>query len=341
MFSTPNATEKKPILYLVYGDDGFAMQKFEQGLLSKISDDPTTIEMNSTRLDGSRIKLEDVQQAAFALPFLAVRRIVVIHQALPFIKGKKAQEAILDLLEKMPASTALLLVVECEWEKRDWKDFSQSHWLRKWITQQPAGNVYQKECTLPNQRAMPNWIVEETKRQNGKILLPAAVELANLVGTNPQLASLEIDKLITYVNSAREIEVDDVKELVADAAPISVFEMVDAMAEGKSSQALKLLHSLLEAEDPFRVFGMIIRQFRLLLLAKGVMERGGRKEQIAEAFSLPPYVAQKLENQAGQFSLQTIEAVYQQLLVIDENIKTSQMEMRLALDLFVCELSLA
>ena len=339
MFSSPDSAEKKPTLYLLYGDDGFAMQKFGQDLLSKLSDDPTTVEMNATRLEGNRINLDDIRNAAFALPFLAERRIVIVNQALALVKGKKPQDQFLELLEKMPPSTALVLVVETVPEKKDWKDFGAAHWLRKWVKQQPADKVYQKECALPNQRLMPGWIIEETKRQNGKILPAAAVELASHVGTNTQLASLEIDKLLTFVNLSREIEVEDVKELVPDVTPTSVFDMVDAMAEGKSSQAIKLLHSLLEVEDPFSLFGMIIRQFRLLLLANEVVERGGRKEQIAEALSVHPFVAEKLENQARRFSSVVLENVFQQLLVIDENIKTSQMDIRLALDLFVSELS--
>lgn len=339
MFAAPDSAENKPILYLLYGDDNFAMQKFVQDLLSKLSDDPTTVDMNSTRLDGNRCTVEEVRSAAFALPFLAARRIVVVNQALRLLKDKKTQAPFLDLLEKAPPTTALLLVVESTFEKRDWKDFGAAHWLRKWVKQQPGMKVYQKECALPNQRMMPGWIVEETKRQNGKIQPPAAAELASHVGTNTQLASLEIDKLLTYVNLSREIEVEDVKELVPDVAPISVFDMVDAIAEGKSSRAVKLLHSLLEVEDPFSLFGMIIRQFRLLLLANAVMERGGRKEQIAAALHAHPYVAEKLENQARRFDEQALEEVYQHLLDIDEKIKTSQMDIRLALDLFVCELS--
>lgn len=339
MFAAPSTGEKKPTIYLLYGDDSFAMQKFVKEMVSKLSDDPTTVDMNFAALEGKQIRIDDLRTAAFSLPFLAARRIVRLSDPLALAKNKKAQEQLLSVLENLPDSTALILLVEAEFERKDWKGFAKTNWLHKWVLSLPKEQTYIRETALPNQHAMPGWIIEETRKQGGKILQPAAVELASHVGTNTQLASLEIDKLLTYVNLSRPIEVEDVKELVPDVAPINVFDMVDAMAEGKTNQALKLLHGLLEEQDPFSLFGMIVRQFRLLLLASDVIHAGGRKEQIAQAMGIHPFVAGKLERQGVRFTPTQLKTIYQQLLEIDENIKTSQMEARLALDLFVSELS--
>ncbi len=339
MFATPPSEEKRPVVYLIFGDDRFAMQKFTKEMLSRISNDPTTAEMNSAQLDGSRVQVDAVRSAAFALPFLSSRRVVVLNQPHQMAKNQKVQEQFIDVLEKLPESTALVLVVETEPEKKDWKGFSSKHWLRQWVKNQSPEKVYVKEYVLPNQYVMPQWIMDETARQKGKILKVAAVELANFVGTNTQLASLEIDKLLTYVNFSRPIEVEDVKDLVADVSPINVFDMVDAMAEGKTQLALKYLHGLLEEQDPFSLFGMIVRQFRLLVLARQVMDNGGRKGQITKELHIHPFVAEKLEKQGRRFSFEDLQEIYRQLLIIDENIKTSQMEPNLALDLFVSMLS--
>jgi DNA polymerase-3 subunit delta len=102
-----------------------------------------------------------------------------------------------------------------------------------------------------------------------------------------------------------------------------------------------LLQRLMSEQDFPSLFGMIVRQFRLLLLAKEVIEGGGRKEEVTRVLGIHPYVAEKLTSQARHFSLPALEAVYRRLLEIDEMIKTGRMEGDVALDAFVAELNTA
>ncbi|MEJ5203619.1 MAG: hypothetical protein WHV66_15465, partial [Anaerolineales bacterium] len=95
--------------------------------------------------------------------------------------------------------------------------------------------------------------------------------------------------------------------------------------------------SLLEDEDGFRVFGMIARQFRLLLLAREILDEGGNQEMIQQELGLHPYTAQKLTLQAKRFTIAQLEAIYRRLLALDEAIKTGQMPIELALEMFVVE----
>ncbi len=81
---------------------------------------------------------------------------------------------------------------------------------------------------------------------------------------------------------------------------------------------------------------MVVRQFRLLLLAREVLEKRGNVQAELKVHS---FVAQKLAAQARHFSLESLEAIYHQLLKIDEDAKTSQVALDLALDIFVMELT--
>jgi len=57
----------------------------------------------------------------------------------------------------------------------------------------------------------------------------------------------------------------------------NIFRLVDAIADGRGEQALTLLHRLLaeKGEDVLRTYGMIVRQFRLLLQTKEHLMMGG------------------------------------------------------------------
>jgi len=55
-----------------------------------------------------------------------------------------------------------------------------------------------------------------------------------------------------------------------------------------------LLHRLLENDDAFSFWGMVIRQFRLLLLAREVLDSHGGKEEVARD------IRAALESRGGQ-----------------------------------------
>jgi DNA polymerase-3 subunit delta len=85
---------------------------------------------------------------------------------------------------------------------------------------------------------------------------------------------------------------------------------------------------------------MVVRQFRLLLLTRELMDAGGSQDVVIRELHLYPYVAGKLLGQAKRFDLNGLEIIYHHLLDLDEDIKTGQMTIDLALELLVVELAL-
>jgi DNA polymerase-3 subunit delta len=85
---------------------------------------------------------------------------------------------------------------------------------------------------------------------------------------------------------------------------------------------------------------MVIRQFRLLLQAKDIVDSGGDSGEIAKKLRLQPFVARKLVNQSRGFTLDALEDIYHKLVDIDDAIKTSRVDTRLALDTLIASLAL-
>jgi DNA polymerase-3 subunit delta len=146
------------------------------------------------------------------------------------------------------------------------------------------------------------------------------------------LADLEIHKLLAYVNYKRPVEPDDVELLTADVGQGNIFAMVDALGNQNGRLAQGMLHRLLEQQDPISIFGMVVRQFRLLLLTREILDGGENMGDIARLLKVPPFVADKLVSQARRFSAPVLEAIYHRLMEIDEAIKTGKVPGDLALD---------
>jgi len=334
---------EKPVVYILHGDDPHAIYRCIQTMVGHVSNDPSLADLNITRLDGRQATQEDLYTSANAMPFLADRRMVILTDPFIRIQSDAARKHFLAFLDGLPASTALVLVVQDQFEryggKKDWRSLPDkaTHWMRKWLRE--AGNrAYYQLCKLPSIYEMPEWIRKEARRMGGQFSLEAAAALVAHVGNDTQLAVLEVEKLLTYVDNKRLVEADDVEELTAQVREADIFEMVDALALGNARQALVLLHRLLETQEPLNIFGMIVRQFRLLIQTRELLDEGQGAHIVAE-LRQPEFVAKKLVQQARRFDMAQLEEIYQRLLNIDEAMKTGQMPLDLALDTFVAALA--
>lgn len=342
----------KPVVYLFHGDDEFAIQRALQDMRAQ-ADEGGMGEMNTTILDGRSASLDELRNAALVMPFLADRRMVVVYHPLARLdrqsragedngdpeagqaNRKKERQDFLALLESAPPTTALVLAEQRLLDDSEVvRKVRRDHWLVSWAKANPQ-RAYYRVFELPRGEAMASWIQARARELGGQISRPAAQELGSLVGNDTRAAENELRKLLAYANYSREVEDQDVALLVADGAETNIFDMVDALGERKSSTAAKLLNRLLEDDDPLRVFGMVVRQFRLLIMAREVIEAGGGEAEIARQVRVHPFVAGKLNAQARRFAMPDLEAIYHKLLEIDRGVKTSQIEMPVALNMLV------
>jgi len=305
----------------------------------------STAEMNITRLDGRNLNMIDLNNAANAIPFLSDRRLVILANPYTVFKGAKELKKLSAFIETLPPTTTLVLAEYLDSPAN--KNKSLNEWLRKLTINSSDGvKMFSSEFNNPTRGELPNWIVQETKRQAGVFKkkigmeIPAASKLAEMVGENTRVAAQEIAKLLEYVNFERNITLQDVEQVSIVSSQQDVFTLVDALGNKDGQKAQHVLQQLLQTEDPFPLWGMVVRQFRLLLLTREVMDAGGGQDVIIRDLHLHPFVAGKLMGQARRFELGGLEKIYHRLLDLDEGIKTGQMSIDLALEILVVELAL-
>jgi DNA polymerase-3 subunit delta len=174
------------------------------------------------------------------------------------------------------------------------------------------------------------------EERNGRISPHAAHVLASNVGSNLGILENEIEKLVLYKGAEATIEVQDVGLLSPYAAEASIFDLVDALGNRNSKQAAILLQKKMqEGADPFYLFTMFVRQVRLLIQVKELADAGQRPPAISQTLKMASFVANKLYQQAQQFSLPQLEQIYHHLLEIDVGAKTGRSDMVTALNLLV------
>ena len=115
-----------------------------------------------------------------------------------------------------------------------------------------------------------------------------------MVGNDLSEVYQELSKMVSFVGTRKEIEVDDVESVVSRVRPHSIFELTEAIGMKNCPKALILLDRMLEGgEPPLRILTMVVRQFRHLWIAREMQDGGSRSPEIAKALGIPGFLAGK------------------------------------------------
>lgn len=324
--------KQPPTIYHLFGDDRLAMEEFVQSLQGKLGPGANAA-MNVQEFTGSGLNLAEFEESCLSIPFLTPRRIIVLDEVEKLPKDGEWLEHFYGILETLPPSTALILLETHEATRSNRKP--KAHPIAKWISDHP-GFSYVRECTIPQGAGFVQWIQARCSELGGEISLDAAKLLTEWVIEDPFQADQELRKLISYVDLDREITAEDVQILTPFQSQTNIFAMVDAIGERKGQQAQRLLSRLLEDEDPGYAFAMVVRQFRLLLIAREALDEG---LPISDSLKLPAFVLRKIESQARAFTDTELKQIYSRLLDIDLRSKRSSMDLEVGLDTLIATIA--
>ncbi len=324
---------------LLYGSDEYAINRRLAEVAARLPD-PAIAEMNIARLDARLLSWDDLNNAVNALPFLAPQRLVFLAHPSGGWTTPELRQKFLEFLEKVPETAVLVLWETTEsqgWGGGGSRDGGR-HWLADWLIKKGLGV---ENFAQPEDRAMPAWILKNAKSQGGEFSVGAAQKLASMVGEDTRQAAQEVTKLLTYVDWKRAVTEADVEALTPFTAEANIWKLVDAVSEGNGHLALQLLRRYIEHDGEFYAWSMVIRQFRLILLAREVLDRGGSLSEAQKELGAGEVPAKKAMQQARRFDLHGLERLYRRLLDIDEAAKTGRMPLDLGLELLIADLTTA
>ena len=316
------------MFYLFHGQDTYSQRETLNALLAK-EGDADMLSLNTTRLSG-KITFAELQGACDAMPFLSRVRVVLVQDLFSSIPDKAFMEKLEAYLPNLPQSTRLIFLES--------QALPENHRVIRLAAKDKMG--YTRRFELPKGDELERWVRAHVEAGGSHIAPQAASLLAANVGGDLTAMTNEIEKLSLYKGPGGTIEAADVELLSPYAAEGNIFELVDALGGRQSARAAELFQQKVnEGADPFYLFSMFIRQFRLLLQAKTLLEAGERPAGIAEQLKQRPFVAEKLARQARNFTLPQLEQIYRRLLEIDVDTKTGHADLLTALYLLVAGLT--
>lgn len=119
-------------------------------------------------------------------------------------------------------------------------------------------------------------------------------------------------------------------KIIACQPPALIFKFLDSIGARPASYLLSLFRQVLVQADPEFIFVMILRQWRYLLIAKDLGQKGMMS-------LLSPWQSRKFVEQARYFTLGQLTVSYRNLLSMEYRIKTGKIPYSLAelIDIFL------
>ncbi len=230
----------------------------------------------------------------------------------------------------------------------------------------PLANAFAKHGALLRQEAAKPWRRQEESlahaarelRQAGLTASPATVaKLVARVGADTRQLHQEIIKLAIYLGARRQVEPDDIGEVVSATRDYFVWDLEDAAAQGNLPQALAILRRLLfQREDPIRLVNTLETRFRYLLILEEAVRNGWitpRPGKVAGGAALPPqlskvfegdrrmanpYTRNILAQQAAKFNSAALLRARRDILTARQLLVSSRTPPALIMDLLIIKL---
>jgi DNA polymerase-3 subunit delta len=328
------------MFYILYGQDDFSLNQAVEKIKADLGD-REMVATNTTSLEGQHLTLSELRNKCDAAPFLSSHRLVIVGGLLGRFEVKQARprsgkgesrnglgewEGLASYIEHIPETTVLVLVDE---------EVKGHNPLLKKLSSLAEVRIF----PFMRGRDLKAWIQQRVREEGGDITPQAVNLLAELIGGDLWAMNGEIQKLLLY-SQERPISEDDVRKLVSYVQEANIFALVDAVAEGRTELAQRILHRLYDdGVAPTYILVMITRQFRLIAQAKD-LERGLSRLQIQDRLGLKQsYVVDKTLSQARLYDFEGVKRAYDKLLETDLAIKTGKYSDKLALELLVTGLA--
>ncbi|MFP8879726.1 MAG: DNA polymerase III subunit delta [Myxococcota bacterium] len=280
--------------YLITGEESLYREEAVEAIENAVFPDGP-VDFDYERLDGATASGSDLLNAIGTLPVLASRRLIVLRMPPPKRgkakdlddpeptrgKAKDLGDAIAESLDVVArGSDAVFVVVASNVEGR-------ARWVKL------LGAEASVHCNPPKGlRAIAAWVNAEAKQQGISLGKGAAALLAERTGPNLMMLRHEIAKAALFAGPGEQVTSRHVAEATTDVAEEPIWDLTDAIGDGRIADAMAVLEKLLGAGGaPPAILGALASHFRKLLATRTGGKVAGK-----------PYTVGKLESQSESFS---------------------------------------
>lgn len=260
-------------VYLISGDEEYLRRKAVEAIIEAVVDDEQP-EVALERFDGASTSLPEIVEAARSLPlFLQVADgpVRVVHVR-SFDPGTKEDaEPLAAYLEDPVEATCLVF---------ETRSLDARRAASKLLTAQAVVVA----CEPPkNEADVRRWIDSSARARGFRMSSEAVTYLLEMIGLDLQQLHQELDKVELFAGEGEELAARDLERLLGRSREHSVFELTDALVEGETEVAMRVLNRLLDdGEEGVRILAMVTWVIRQLITARDLAGRGCPERELLQ-----------------------------------------------------------
>ncbi len=307
-------------IYVIEGQDVYlrtqALRQVREELLGKDEG------LGEIRYEGKTADIATVLDELRTPAFLAEWKVVVIEDADKFVSDNR--ELLEDYFNAPSASGVLVLV--CDTWRKNTRLAKQADKIGKVISAQPI-----------DRKSLITWVIGQAKAFGKEISFTTAGSLIALVGSETGRLAGELEKLALFAGQRNQITAADIEQLCGPTAEESVFQITDLIADGKTHEALEVLHRVLATDRSaeYTMVGAISYSLRKLLKARAMIDGGMPVPQVCSAVKMYGNWAERFMAQVKRFRTSQLQDLIHQLVRIDYNNKSGLGQPKFNLEKFI------
>jgi DNA polymerase-3 subunit delta len=277
------------------------------------------------KLEAGEIDSNRLNQAIYSVSILSPNKLVVLKNA---TKKVDISAAVIDILNKMPANTDLILI-EPTIDKRTslYKTLQKKTDLREF---KPLDGT-----KASDKASLVKWAMDVSKEKGGSLGTQEASLLIDRVGFDQLLLASEINKLLIY---DLKITKDSIMELTVANPQSTTFDLLEAAFNGRLQKLEELYKEQREiGVDPQMIIGLIAWQLQVISLIK--YSDAISPETISSITKLHPYTVRKSQPIANGLSNLKLKQLVAKLSDIDVASKNVSIDVDSALQTYLFSLS--
>ncbi len=338
------------MIIFLYGENNFKAKQKINELKQKFFQEVDPNEHSFNVLDGISADLNEIGQTINTGSLFTKKRLTLIENVFSNKKPSFLEE-FLDYLKKnnLDKSDDILIIYEPKIKSQKGKIVKASsdrdaalNIKEKKLFEFLSEQKFVQEFKSFSNSELVAWIKSEVEKRGSSIKPSAISELINHSNNDLWQINNEIEKLVNYKkvgNIQTEIENIDIEKICVKAVDDNIFALTDALGNKNKALALKILEDQyhLDAADEY-LLAMLLRQFKIILQLKVVVENGENPSKVGPSLGLHPYVAQKSAAQTNYFSLPQLKEIVSDLTHLDYLNKTGQTDFKTGLNLLIAKM---
>lgn len=248
-------------------------------------------EFNLHRLQGKGLTIQELTEAAEAMPMMAEHTLITVTDLDIFRLEEGQRQLLIRLLEDFPDYCTLIFVYDLLEYKRDGK--------MKKLTAALDKHVSEVEFAQQDRQALLGWIRRRFAAL-GHDISPATMD--HLLFTCGSLMTdlvPEIGKIGAYAKE-KEITVADINAVAQPVLDARVFDMTNSITQGKYDAAAVALGELLRMQtDPIAILAAVGKELRRLYTARMALDSGKDRAWLQQLWHMSSDYPAKLLLQAA------------------------------------------